>query len=438
MTKLGPIRRHWRDYSYHQRPFGKSAGDRRREAVLQDQFHQISVLYLLKKRELRRLESSIAFNPTDPRVIETNRRARRYLLMTACLVSELEAINDGTNIPPPDEIPHIRLTLDDFTDQEAEEQLGMSKGMISELHEAMQFPPRLSIGSEKPFYVDGWHAFLYFLYRMYSPSKRMALDQDKFGYDYSSLSKIFKSVVEWIDNNHKHRLRRINEDLVQKFPQFNASIVATLRHKNNLQHDDPLPSDAECCALFADNCRFHIARPDGPYWVQKAVFCKHKFFHSQSAQGVMGPDGIFYDWFDGPLGRRSDKYFLSLSDINARLAALQEDNPIEYWVYTDKGYNQDSHIRCAAHGPGYVSPQQHECNRIMSRERIGIEWGFGKVLRRCGLLCCQAFLKIREKDVAQLIRVAVLLTNAHSCSSRESQVSLYFNCAPPTLQEYFA
>ena len=88
--------------------------------------------------------------------------------------------------------------------------------------------------------------------------------------------------------------------------------------------------DADCCA---DNCRFHVSR-------QKAVFCKHKFFHSQSAQGVMAPDGIFYDWFDGPLGRRSDKYFISLSYVNATLANLQENEAIQYWVYTDKGYNR--------------------------------------------------------------------------------------------------
>ncbi len=53
----------------------------------------------------------------------------------------------------------------------------------------------------------------------------------------------------------------------------------------------------------------------------------------------------------------------------------QLGNYIQYWMYTDKGYDADTNVRCAAHGPASVTILQHYHNFLMSRERIGIEWG---------------------------------------------------------------
>ncbi|MFX8766615.1 transposase family protein, partial [Acinetobacter baumannii] len=79
-----------------------------------------------------------------------------------------------------------------------------------------------------------------------------------------------------------------------------------------------------------------------------------------------------------PLGKYSDRHFMSESKINDTMETIQHGNPHRYWIYTDKGFNRDSLIRCAAHGPGYISPQQHEDNRLMAKVRITEEWCFGK------------------------------------------------------------
>ena len=73
----------------------------------------------------------------------------------------------------------------------------------------------------------------------------------------------------------------------------------------------------------------------------------------------------------------------------------------------------------------------------MSSERIGVEWGFGKVYSRCPILRKSEMMKLQAQDVAKLVRVCVLITNAHTCL-RGSQSSLYFDCIPPTIEKYFA
>ena len=84
-------------------------------------------------------------------------------------------------------------------------------------------------------------------------------------------------------------------------------------------------------------------------------------------------------------------------------------------MYTDKDYSWNTHIRCASHGPSNLTPLQHHYNWIMSKERIGIEWGNGKIKISCPLTLQKKLLKLQQVDVVQLIRVAVLLTNAHTC-----------------------
>ncbi|KAJ1383160.1 hypothetical protein B484DRAFT_411233, partial [Ochromonadaceae sp. CCMP2298] len=76
-------------------------------------------------------------------------------------------------------------------------------------------------------------------------------------------------------------------------------------------------------------------------------------------------------------------------------------------------------------------------NSKMSRVRIGVEWGFGKVYARCPLLKHVDKMKLQAMDVGRRVRVAVLLTNAHTCL-RQSQTGEYFECRAPTLEEYFA
>jgi len=60
---------------------------------------------------------------------------------------------------------------------------------------------------------------------------------------------------------------------------------------------------------------------------------------------------------------------------------MQENQAIKYSIYTDKGFTMNTYVRCATHGPRYVSPQQTVDNEKMARERLTEEWCFVSV---CG------------------------------------------------------
>jgi hypothetical protein len=107
----------------------------------------------------------------------------------------------------------------------------------------------------------------------------------------------------------------------------------------------------------------------------------------------------------------------------------------QFWMYLDKGYDYHSHCRCAWHGRRLTIAEK-QFNYVMSLLRIAVEWGFGHLKNRNSLLKKQNLLKIQMVDVARLVRVGVLLTNAFTCLDG-GVANIYFNCRPPTLHEYF-
>lgn len=46
--------------------------------------------------------------------------------------------------------------------------------------------------------------------------------------------------------------------------------------------------------------------------MQAAAFSGDKWFHNHAILGCCGPDGMIYDLFDGPVGRRVDKHFMRM------------------------------------------------------------------------------------------------------------------------------
>lgn len=333
----------------------------------------------------------------------------------------------------PNPILRRDVRIENYNDQSSEALFGFTVADLHRLHNVLHVPAHLVINSGKHAHkVSGEHCLLYFLFRMHSPSCRMTLDSERFGYDYSTLSKIYNSVLRFIHTNFKY-LYRVLPYAYPRFSNFNRAIrAAVLRDNPDLQQ---VPADAQRCALFADGTRFRVSRPTGPYWVQRAVYSGHKSIHNFGAQGIMGPDGLFYDVFHGPVGRYNDKRFMRDSKVNSRMAALQHGEAAQYIIYTDKGYYDASHVVCAAHGPGEVTAQQRAVNKIMSMERVGIEWGYGKVKARVSYLTQPRLLKLQAVDVGMRVSVGFLLTNFHTCL-HGSQCSAYFNCAPPTLEEY--
>lgn len=413
-SRLGFLRRNRRDYSVHQRPAGKTCGERMCERELLQTVLLLIISYL---------------NVYDDE--EEDDSASLYLDLTLLCIMDILHINQPRLLVPRP-VPHMKVSFDSFYSTEYDRLFGFNKEDVQLLHEALEFPPYLIVGEgSHSFQVDSCHCFLYLLYRLHSPSQRQTLDQQVFCYDYSSLSRIFNETTEFIDDNYSSHLRNLHQ-IVHKFQMFNEVIISKM---NDLYPGEPLPGDCLHCALFADGVRFRVSRPSGPFWVQKVVFSGDKWYHNQGSLAVTGPDGIIYDWYDIPVGKYNDKHFLADSGINNLMESLQADHIIKYWIYSDRGFDNSSCVRSAAHGPAYVSPAQKVDNHKMSRERITEEWCFAKVKNLFPFTTRPNLLKLQLVDVAAYIRVAVFLTNCHTCIN-QSETGLYFNCLAPSLHEY--
>ena len=70
--------------------------------------------------------------------------------------------------------------------------------------------------------------------------------------------------------------------------------------------------------------------------------------------------------------------------------------------------------------------------------RVTVEWGFGKVIQIFAFLdYFKKNQKLLWQQVSRMYKVAVLLTNCHTCLYGGNN-SQYFNINPPQLEEYLA
>ena len=197
--------------------------------------------------------------------------------------------------------------------------------------------------------VSGVHAFLYTMFRHH---KGQTLDADKltWRYEYNSLSQIYLAFLAWADDLHSHRLQRM-EWSANRAQMFNEKIVAKITALSAV-YNVPVPAALAHISYFSDGNRLRVSRIGGEYWRQAAIFSGDKWIHNCPSLGTIGPDGIFYQWFDGPLGKQNDKHLMRHSGLNLIMRNMQQGRPWQYWSYTDKGFNRNTHIFCAHHGPG--------------------------------------------------------------------------------------
>ena len=75
-------------------------------------------------------------------------------------------------------------------------------------------------------------------------------------------------------------------------------------------------------------------------------------------------------------------------------------------------------------------------NERMSSVRVSVEWVFGDIVERFKFTDFKKTQTVGLSPVAKQYAVSALLCNAKTCLYG-STTSLYFQCDPPSLEEYF-
>lgn len=137
----------------------------------------------------------------------------------------------------------------------------------------------------------------------------------------------------------------------------------------------------------------------------------------------------------GPVeGRRHDAFMLRASGLIDKIQQFRRQNGDPYILYGDGGYGISQNIMRPFQGAN-LSAEEQCFNTKMSKVRICVEWGFGKLTQNFAFLDFKNNQKVLLQPVGKYYIVGAILINCHTCLYG-SVTGTYFNLQPPTLETY--
>jgi len=156
----------------------------------------------------------------------------------------------------------------------------------------------------------------------------------------------------------------------------------------------------------------------GANYMQKEYYHGKDKIHYVAFQVTTGIDGIIMDMYGGFPGSRHHSHIYTSSLLNRRFAEIQQINNIQYKTYADKGYYNDTHTVAAYHININTPIEHRNANNIMTRQRIGVEWGIEKIYVICPLIKHLEFMKTQLSPISSYIYSSALLCNIHTCLNK--------------------
>ena len=105
-----------------------------------------------------------------------------------------------------------------------------------------------------------------------------------------------------------------------------------------------------------------------------------------------------------------------------------------YVIYGDPAYGDTRSILAPFRGANFTEDQKEFCER-MSKVRVSVEWGFGKITTHFAYLDFNKNLRVLLQPVAKYYVVGALMINSHTCLYGFLS-STFFEVDPPCLETY--
>lgn len=257
------------------------------------------------------------------------------------------------------------------------------------------------------------------LRRLSDPSRLCDLEL-LFGWERSRVSRV-ATTTAWAIYHRWHHL--LEGDTTRLTPEKLAYFARVVRLKGA-----PLDN----CWAFVDGRRKRHLRPVRN---QRLVYNGWLRGHCEAFQSLDTPDGMHVH-VSGPVeGRRHDQTVFKESGLTDWLQEHSHGPNGEHLViYGDAGYSLTRHVIVPFKG-AHLTPMEERFNYEMSRVREAVEWGFSSVTRTWAFLSSHRQRLLLE-PIALWYLVGTILANAHNCL-HPNQTSQYFDCPPPSLEEYF-
>jgi hypothetical protein len=158
--------------------------------------------------------------------------------------------------------------------------------------------------------------------------------------------------------------------------------------------------------------------------------------HCLKYHAILTPDGIVIHIYGPVEGRRHDETVFQQSGVTQLLEKhfwTPDGRPL--FIYGDPAYSVSAHVLSPYKGAA-VTAEQSIFNSAMSHCREPVEWCFKEVTQQFPFLDFSRNQKILLSPCGLFYLVGMLLVNAHTILHRP-QIPQYFQCPPPTLEEYF-
>jgi hypothetical protein len=331
--------------------------------------------------------------------------------------------------------PPVRYdrTIEDFTASTCKIFFGFNKRDLLRLFEQLRFPDIVRFTNRSK--MRGEEVFLRGLYELVSGETQHKIAHNVFGRELTAQSRAFTWFINHLYDNFQH-LVHDNLSWWKRNGFFRLSAEAIGR-KMAMSGDR-----SNLVAHFIDcNCLPTSVTGGGPAeagansarWdatIQRAFYNGWKSVHGLKHQTVDNAYGMTVDMCGPTSLRRNDLAVLRNSDINDRMANIQEDEEMQYTIFGDSAYKRQSHLSSYFRQVDAIKDFRR-WNSAMKKVRISIEWNYGYTASIFKYVQNEWKMKILLSEIVAKVYTVVTLLRNFLVAIYGGQTSNYFNVRLP-------
>ena len=192
--------------------------------------------------------------------------------------------------------------------------------------------------------------------------------------------------------------------------------------------------------LLWDGTDVFIQRCGGIQALQRAVFTGHYRQHALNYLAAVTATGLFAMVVGPFAGTVNDTTAYQQAQIESKMRHLFRDVNLgravgdQVIAAADSAFPLSDVLLVRRDG-AVLTPAEQHFNRRFSHVRIAIDWSFGKLINHFANTNWYMKLAAGQSPIGSLPLVILFLTNCHTCFYG-SETGQYFNCNPPTIEEY--
>jgi len=248
----------------------------------------------------------------------------------------------------------------------------------------------------------------------------------EFGHERGWLSVIFNHTCVHINNRFKTMLRWNDHQLT---PETISRYCAKTQERGE-------PSGLVWG--FIDGTHKQVCRPRPETVDQEELYSGHKHMHSLQYLAVVTPDELI-SCLEGPYeGRRGDWAMWKDGMQEIVLEKAWDGDGDRVYLFGDRAFFLEEGVIGAYRRERGIPLTEDESvfNTYMAKQRMAVEWGFGKVMQLFQFTNLKLNMKYGLSPLACYYFVSVILTNCHTCYF-DSKAAMSFGCSPPAIRQYF-